>query len=60
MILTDGARILKTPTYHVFDLYKVHHDATLLKHKLTSDWTTVSMRSISQGCMFRAPRRKPE
>jgi alpha-L-arabinofuranosidase len=37
MILTDGARILKTPTYHVFDLYKVHHDATLLKHKLSSE-----------------------
>lgn len=30
MILTDGEDMLLTPTYHVFDFYKVHHDATLL------------------------------
>ena len=30
MILTEGDKIIKTPTYHVFDLYKVHQDATLL------------------------------
>ncbi|MDR2933270.1 MAG: alpha-N-arabinofuranosidase [Oscillospiraceae bacterium] len=30
VILTDGAKMLLTPTYHVFDLYKNHHDATLL------------------------------
>ncbi|GAA2867914.1 alpha-N-arabinofuranosidase [Microbacterium arabinogalactanolyticum] len=27
MILTDGARMLTTPTYHVFDLYTDHQDA---------------------------------
>ena len=27
MILTDGGRMLTTPTYHVFDLYTDHHDA---------------------------------
>ncbi len=27
MILTDGARMLTTPTYHVFDLYTCHQDA---------------------------------
>ena len=27
MILTDGARMLTTPTYHVYDLYQVHQDA---------------------------------
>lgn len=27
MILTDGARMLTTPTYHVFDLYSDHQDA---------------------------------
>lgn len=27
MILTDGKKILLTPTYHVFDLYQVHQDA---------------------------------
>ena len=30
VILTDGDQMLLTPTYHVFDLYKAHHDATLL------------------------------
>jgi len=28
VILTDGARMLTTPTYHVYDLYQVHQDAT--------------------------------
>lgn len=30
VILTEGKNILLTPTYHIFDLYKVHQDATLL------------------------------
>ena len=28
MILTDQGKMLLTPTYHVFDMYQVHHDAT--------------------------------
>jgi alpha-N-arabinofuranosidase len=40
MILTDGARMILTPTYYVFYLYAVHHDATLLPTELTSpDYT---------------------
>jgi alpha-N-arabinofuranosidase len=30
MILTQGAQMILTPTYHVFELYTVHHDALLL------------------------------
>jgi alpha-N-arabinofuranosidase len=30
MILTDGPRMLVTPTYHVFDLYQVHQGARRL------------------------------
>ena len=30
VILTDGAKMLLTPTYHVFDLYKAHQSGTLL------------------------------
>ena len=30
MILTDGARMLVTPTYHVFDMFTVFQDATFL------------------------------
>lgn len=30
MILTEGEKMILTPTYHVFDMYKVHQDAELL------------------------------
>jgi alpha-N-arabinofuranosidase len=30
VILTEGPRMLLTPTYHVFDMYKVHQDAVKL------------------------------
>lgn len=30
MILTRGAEMILTPTYHVFEFYTVHHDAVLL------------------------------
>lgn len=30
LILTDGEKMILTPTYHVFEMYKVHHDATML------------------------------
>lgn len=36
VILTKGDKILLTPTYHVMQLYKVHHDAELLPVKVTS------------------------
>jgi alpha-N-arabinofuranosidase len=37
MVLTDADRMLLTPTYHVFEMYKVHQDATLLPCDLQSD-----------------------
>ncbi|GJG87187.1 alpha-L-arabinofuranosidase [Gemmatimonadetes bacterium T265] len=30
MVLTRGPRMLLTPTYHVFEMYTVHHDAVAL------------------------------
>jgi alpha-N-arabinofuranosidase len=30
MILTEGPKMVLTPTYHIFDMYKVHQDAMLL------------------------------
>ena len=36
LILTEGNKMLLTPTYHVFDLFKVHQDATLLPIKISS------------------------
>ena len=34
VILTDDTRMILTPTYHVFDLYQPHMDATLLPYHL--------------------------
>lgn len=50
LILTDGPKMVLTPTYYVFDMYKVHQDATFLPIEITSpDYTygDVSMKSIS-------------
>lgn len=30
LIFTDGEKMMLTPTYHIYDMYKVHHDALLL------------------------------
>jgi alpha-N-arabinofuranosidase len=37
VILTEGAKMILTPTYHVFDLYKVHQDAVRLPVYVESD-----------------------
>jgi alpha-L-arabinofuranosidase len=37
LILTSGEKMIVTPTYHVFDLYKVHQDATFLPSRLTAE-----------------------
>ncbi|MEF2965380.1 alpha-N-arabinofuranosidase [Paenibacillus sp. M1] len=34
VILTEGEKMILTPTYHVFDMYKVHQDADLLELSL--------------------------
>lgn len=34
VILTEGEKMILTPTYHVFDMYKVHQDAELLELSL--------------------------
>lgn len=37
VILTKDDKMILTPTYHVFDLYKVHQDATYLNHSLKTE-----------------------
>lgn len=37
LILTEADRILLTPTYHVFDMYQVHQDATLLETRIENE-----------------------
>jgi alpha-N-arabinofuranosidase len=36
LVLTDKDRMLLTPTYYIFDMYKVHQDAHLLNLQFTS------------------------
>ena len=37
MVLTEGDQMVLTPTYHVFDLYKNHQDATLVPVTVACD-----------------------
>ncbi len=46
MVLTDGAKMLLTPTYHVFEMWKAHQGATLLPQHLTTDSYTNGTESI--------------
>jgi alpha-N-arabinofuranosidase len=38
MLLTDGPRMVRTPTYWVFDLYKPWQDATVIPVDIQSSW----------------------
>ncbi len=48
LILTDGAAMILTPTYHVFDLYKAHQDATLLPCDVDSEAYALGEQCIPQ------------
>jgi len=37
MLLTKSDKLVKTPTFYVFKMYKVHQDATLLPMNLTCE-----------------------
>lgn len=37
VILTEGEKMIKTPTYHVFDMYKYHQDATLVDSHIDTE-----------------------
>ncbi|MDR2657115.1 MAG: alpha-N-arabinofuranosidase [Oscillospiraceae bacterium] len=47
VLLTDGADMLLTPTYHVFDLYKAHQDATEAACDVSSGVLSNGLRRIS-------------
>ena len=46
LILTEKDKMLLTPTYHVFDLYKAHMDAKYLPIKFTSPDYTLGDKKI--------------
>ncbi len=37
LILTEGEKMILTPTYHVFDMYQVFHDTTSVPVDLITD-----------------------
>jgi alpha-N-arabinofuranosidase len=48
VILTDGAKMLLTPTYHIFDMYKVHQNAQLLDMVIGENSYQFGEKSIPQ------------
>lgn len=46
MILTDGPKMVLTPTYHIFEMYKPFQDATFLPVELKSSWYHMDQWSI--------------
>ncbi|MBB5730285.1 alpha-N-arabinofuranosidase [Sphingomonas prati] len=54
MLLTDGAKMVKTPTYHVFDLYQPWMDATTLPITVKSPYyhyDEVAVQSVSASAV---------
>lgn len=48
MVLTEGSKLVLTPTYHVFDMYQVHQDAKLLEVDFESPTYSYGDESIPQ------------
>lgn len=46
LVLTENEKMLLTPTYHVFDLYKVHQDSILLPSTLETEEYSFGNESI--------------
>ena len=42
VVLTEGTKMIKTPTYYVFKMYKYHQGATLLDSNITDNTTVGS------------------
>ncbi|MEX1239581.1 MAG: alpha-L-arabinofuranosidase C-terminal domain-containing protein [Cyclobacteriaceae bacterium] len=52
VILTDGEKMILTPTYHVMEMYNVHQDAKLLPVTIRSDdflWGSEKLPAISSS-----------
>jgi len=51
MILTEGEKMVLTPTYHVFDLFKVHQNAMMLPVRaVSSDYVFKGNRLPAVNC----------
>ncbi|MEP6927052.1 MAG: alpha-N-arabinofuranosidase [Ginsengibacter sp.] len=46
VILTDGEKMILTPTYHVMEMYNVHQDATMLPVSISSNDYTMGSEKL--------------
>ena len=44
VILTEGEKMILTPTYHVFNMYKYHQEATLLESYIENEMKVLKRR----------------
>jgi len=49
MVLTDGEKMVRTPTYYAFKMYQVHQGATLIPIELSAPEYKVHQGSVDQG-----------
>ena len=47
MVLTDGDKMVLTPTYHVFDVYRPHQNAQLLETAVFSDRLENGLKQVT-------------
>lgn len=48
LLFTEGEKLLKTPTYHIFDMYKTHQDSELL-YSFTENCEANGVPLVSQS-----------
>lgn len=49
ILLTEGMKTVKTPTYHIFDLYKQHQDSDLIYSHVENSLAAENVPAISQS-----------
>lgn len=54
ILLTEGAKTIKTPTYHVFDLYKQHQDSDLIYSHIQNSNAAEGVPALSQSASVNA------
>ena len=54
ILLTEGSKTIKTPTYHVFDLYKQHQDSDLIYSHIQNSNAAEGIPSLSQSASVNA------
>ncbi len=54
VLLTEGMKTVKTPTYHVFDLYKEHQDCDLIYSHIENSSASENVPAVSQSASINA------